>query len=143
MLRMVARLNVIAVTTPCRSPEMRVTSAASMATSVPVSLLQSLVQSRSPLSSWEGDFEDAHQRLALPQRPVGDAHPLRCLGVLDARLHGGDIVRLWTIPVSVSLDGSGHQQAVAAVAAIVRLGGAGVNGMANSEALHLWGYTVT
>ena len=39
------------------------------------------------------------------------------LRVLDARLHSGDIVRLWTIPVSVSLDGSGHQQAMAALAA--------------------------
>ena len=37
------------------------------------------------------------------------AGPVFGLGVLDARLHGGDIVRLWTIPVSVSLDGSGHQ----------------------------------
>jgi len=32
---------------------------------------------------------------------------------------------------------------VSSAAAIVRLGGAGVNGMANSEALHLWGYKVT
>ncbi len=31
-----------------------------------------------------------------------DAHPVARLRVLYARLHGGDIVRLWTIPVSVS-----------------------------------------
>ncbi len=66
----------------------------------------------------------------LTQRPVGDAHPVLGLGVLDALLHGGDIVRLWSHPVSVSPDGSGHQQgwlvrqeALAAVAAIVRPGG--------------------
>ena len=39
---------------------------------------------------------------ASSQRPEGDAHAVLGLGVLDARLHGGDIVRLWTIPVSVS-----------------------------------------
>ncbi len=40
---------------------------------------------------------------ALAHRPEGDAHPVLGLRVLDARLHSGDIVRLWTIPVSVSL----------------------------------------
>ena len=45
-------------------------------------------------------------RYSLPERPEGDAHAVLGLGVLDARLHGGDIVRLWTIPVSVSLDAS-------------------------------------
>ena len=35
------------------------------------------------------------------------AGPVFGLGVLDARLHGGDIVRLWTIPVSVSLPSAG------------------------------------
>ena len=60
------------------------------------------------------------------------AGPVFGLGVLDARLHGGDIVRLWTIPVSVSLaisrrwlvreDGAGCGRA------IMRLGWAAVNG---------------
>ncbi len=54
------------------------------------------------------------------EHPVRTGQPLQLyLSLLacplDARLHGGDIVRLWTIPVSVSLDGSGHQQAPAAV----------------------------
>ena len=46
---------------------------------------------------------------------MGDAHPVLGLGVLDARLHGGDIVRLWNIPVSVSLAAGRRwlQQAVA------------------------------
>ena len=36
MIWMVRRLSAMAVTTPCRSPDMSVMSAASMATSVPV-----------------------------------------------------------------------------------------------------------
>jgi hypothetical protein len=45
MLRIVARLSVIAVTRPPSAPEMRVTSAASMATSVPVPMAN-------PTSAW-------------------------------------------------------------------------------------------
>ena len=56
------------------------------------------------------------QAASLPVGGERDVHPVLGLGVLDARLHGGDIVRLWTIPVSVSLDGSHHQLALAAVA---------------------------
>ena len=43
------------------------------------------------------------KRHPIPQRRESDAHPIGGLGVLDLRLYSGDIVRLWTIPVSVSL----------------------------------------
>ncbi len=65
-------------------------------------------------------------RRPLTDRVVGDAHPVLGLGVLDARLHSGDIVRLWTIPVSVSRGIS--RRWLPYPAAIVRLRWAGVNG---------------
>ncbi len=73
------------------------------------------------MGKWVRHMDKEHP---LPHRIVGDAHTVFGVGVLDARLHGGVIVRLWTIPVSVlPPSGAGYGRDAAA---IVRRGWASV-----------------